>query len=435
MKSKYAIAAALLLSISAFAQKDEIKGLKKIIEKDTPPTKEDFQKFRELIAAGEPKMATATNEQKADFYYYKGAGAALELMTNPMAMADPMKAFAMLDTAVDDMNKVIEFEKTGKKEHTIEIKEEFLPRLKGLVGTVAAQLAGQKMYKEAASLYAIAYKADANDKSQLYNAAAMAVNGQDYDNALKYYLELDKSGFTGEGTVFVAKNKKSGQIEGFPNKSSRDIAVQTGEYVEPKEEKLPSLKGEITKNIALIYVQKGENDKAKQAMAAARKNNPDDVSLIVSEANIYYQAKDMEGYKRLIAEAAAKNPTNAELFYNLGVVASTSDIAEAERQYKKALEIDPNFEPALVAMGSLVLTDEKKIVDEMNGLGNTAKDNQRYDVLKKQKDGLYLKSLPFLEKAHKLKPDNQYTISLLAGIYQALERNDDYKAMKAKMKA
>ncbi|MGQ3086239.1 hypothetical protein, partial [Flavobacterium sp.] len=74
MKIKYAIAASLLLSLSAFAQKDELKGLKKIVDKDTPPTKEDMTKFKELIAAAEPKMSAATPEQQSDFYYYRASG-------------------------------------------------------------------------------------------------------------------------------------------------------------------------------------------------------------------------------------------------------------------------------------------------------------------------------------------------------------------------
>jgi len=435
MKIKYAVAASLLLSVSAFAQKDELKGLKKIVDKDAPPTKEDMTKFKELLAAAEPKMSAATPEQQSDFYYYKASGGVMELMTNPMIMADIKKASAVLSSSIDDFNKVLEVEKNAKKIHTKEIQEEIFPEVKTMVGNIASQLAEGKMYKEAAALYGLVYKLDPKDHAQLYNAAAMAVNGQDYDNALNYYLALDKSGFTGEGTAYVAKNKKSGQVEGFPNKDTRDIAVKTGEYVEPKDEKLPSLKGEITKNIALIYVQKGENDKAKAAMTAARKNNPEDVNLIVAEANIYYQAKDMEGYKRLINEAAAKNPNNPELFYNLGVVASETDKAEAKNHYSKALQIDPNYEPALVGMASLILADEEKIVNEMNSItGTSKKENDRYDALKKKKDGIYTESLAYLEKAHKIKPDNQYTISLLTSIYQALERDADYKAMKAKLK-
>jgi tetratricopeptide (TPR) repeat protein len=434
MNSKYAIAAALLISFSGFAQKDELKALKKISEKEAAPTKEDIQKFKELLIAAESKMSAATPEQQADFYYYKASGGLLDLMTNPMAMSNPQQAIKMLGDMVDNMNKVLEIEKTGKKNHTKEIQEEIFPEVKTMVANIASQFAGQKMYKEAGSLYGLVYKMDPKDHAQLYNAAAMAVNGQDFDNALNYYIELDKSGFTGEGTAYLAKNKATGQVENFPNKATRDISVKSGQHVEPKDEKLPSLKGEITKNIALLYIQKGENEKAKQAMAAARKNNPNDVGLIVSEANIYYQAKDMEGYKRLISEATSKDPKNPELFYNLGVVAAATDAAEAERLYTKTLEIDPNYEPALVALASLTLADEQKLVDEMNNLGTSAKDNQRYDVLKKKKDGLYLKAIPMLEKAHKLKPENMYTVSLLMGMYQALEKTAEYNAMKAKYK-
>ncbi len=428
MKIKYAVAASLLLSMSAFAQKEELKAIKKLDGKEKL-TADENKEYKRLLVEVEPKMGAATDEQKAEFHYYKGSFANVEMLENPAL------AVTNFPIAVENLKTVLELEKkTGKKKYTEEIETYHFPAIKQGALMFAQALSDKKQYKEAAKYYEAAYQVDTKDQSQLYNAAAMAVNGQDYDNALKYYTDLDKSGFTGEGTAFTAKNKATGQIEGFPNKATRDIAVKGGQYVEPKDEKLPSLKGEITKNIALIYVQKGENDKAKQAMSAARKNNPDDVNLIVAEANIYYQAKDMDGYKRLINEAAAKNPNNPELFYNLGVVAAETDKAEGERQYTKALTIDPNYEPALVAMATIILADEQKIVEEMNGLGTSKKDNERYDALKKKKDGLYSRSITYLEKAHKLKPDNQYTISLLAGIYQALERDADYKAMKAKMK-
>ena len=214
-----------------------------------------------------------------------------------------------------------------------------------------------------------------------------------------------------------------------------DIAVKQGLYTDGKEEKTPSLKGDIVKNIALIYAQKGEVEKAKQAMTNARKANPNDSSLIIAEAELYLKTKDMAKYKELITEAAAKNPNDAVLFYNLGVVSTEADPAGAETYYKKALAINPDYFDALIGVGALQLNGEKQIVDEMNKLGNTAKDNQRYEVLKKKKNALYTNALPYFEKAHKIKPDDQYGISVLAGLYQALERTTDYKAMKAKQKS
>ena len=263
----------------------------------------------------------------------------------------------------------------------------------------------------------------------------MAVNGQDYDKALEYYLELDKIGFTGAGTSYSAVNKESKQMETFPNKETRDQAVKLGQYINPKDEKSPSLKGDIVKNIALIYAHKGDIEKAKAAMSNARKANPNDVSLIVNEADLYLKTNDTETYKKLITEAIAKNPKDADMFYNLGVVTSAKNPDEAIKHYQKALEIEPNNVNANINIGVLLLGGEQKIVDEMNGLGTSAKDNKRYDELKLKRDGLYKKALPYFEKAYAAKPDEEYVLSLLASVYQALEMDAKYKEVKAKMKS
>jgi tetratricopeptide (TPR) repeat protein len=143
----------------------------------------------------------------------------------------------------------------------------------------------------------------------------------------------------------------------------------------------------------------------------------------------------MAKYKALITEAVSKNPNDADLFYNLGVVSAEADPAAAYEYYTKALAIKPNYVNANINLGLLMLKDEQKLVDQMNKLGTSAKDNQRYDELKKQKDGLYIKALPYFERAHKDEPDNQYVISTIAGMYQALDRQTEYKAMKAKLKS
>jgi len=428
MKVTYVLAASLLLSLSAFAQKDELKALKKLNDKGAA-TQTYTPEFKTLLDKAEPLVANATNEQKADFYFYKAQYAIGEAKKNPNA------ALTVLPVAIEDYNKVIELEKAGKQNHTKEIQEQIFPVVKDQLLNVAGTVVTAKNYKEAGQLYELAYKLDTKDASMLYNSAAMSVNGQEYDAALKSYLELDKLGFTGVTTIYSAKSKASGQVETFPNKATMDISVKNGLYSDPKVEQTPSLRGDIVKNIALIYSQKGEVEKAKQAMANARKANPDDGSLIIAEAELYLKTKDMAKYKELITEAAAKNPNDAVLFYNLGVVSTEADPAGAESYYKKALAINPDYIDALVGIGALQLNGEKQIVDEMNKLGTSAKDNARYEVLKKKKDGLYTTALPYFEKAHKLKADDQYIISVLAGLYQALERTTEYKAMKAKQKA
>ncbi len=423
---KYAIAAALLVALSASAQKDELKALKRLYEKETQPTEADITKTKELLDKVASMEASMTNEQKADYYYYAANYALYDAMVN--------KKMSGLENAIKYYEQVLELEKSGKKNHTKEIQEEIYPELKTQLMTFAQQLGQQKMFKEAGTLYAIAYRIDPKDPANLYNAAASAVNSQDYDNALKHYLELDRIGYTGVGTVYSAVNVKDNKVEYFPNKQTRDLAVQQKLYASPKDEILPSVKGEIVKNIALIYQFKGEDAKAKEAFVNARKANPGDVNLLTAEADLYLKANDMETYKKLISEATQKNPNNADLFYNLGVVTSKTNSAEAIKHYEKALAINPNHVNANINMGSLLLEGEKKLVTEMNSLGTSAKDNKRYDELKKQRDDMFKKAIPYFETALKKEPENEYAIGMLAGIYQALDRQAEAKALKARLK-
>lgn len=430
MKIQYAVAASLLLSMSAFAQKDELKGLKKLTELKTAPTDAQLQEFSTLISAFESKEGSATEEQKKDFYFYRGRYNLLFA-----AAKNPGSAASIIDKAVADLNKVVEIESSGKKKYTEQIQQQILPTAKLGIQQIAQNLADEKKYKEAAEAYALAYKVDTKDAFSLYNAAALATNAQDYDNALKYYLELEKSKFTGEATYYVATNKASGQEENFPNQATRDVAVKSGGYDKAREIKQPSLRPEIVKNIALIYNTQGKTDKAKEFFANARKENPENIDLLLQEADLYYKSGDVETYKKLVGEAIAKKPNDPSLFFNLGVVNTESQPAEAEKYYKKALELKPDYFDALLNLGQLQMNDDAKIVAEMNKLGTSAKDNARYDVLKKQRTAMFNKALPYLEKAHKINPEDQNVIAVLAGIYQALERNDDYKAMRAKRKA
>lgn len=425
MKIKYAIAASVLLSVSAFAQKDELKALKKLNEKQQP-TAVDAQESKKLLAEVEAKLSSATEEQKTEFYFYKGKNAAMEMRTNPE------KAPSAFMEMLANYEKVKEMEKAkGKNKFTKEIDVTYAMLKDQMILPMAQQAVQQKEYKMAGTYFYAAYMLDNNDQSSLYNAAAMAVNGQDYDAALMHYLELEKLGYTGEGTVYSAKNVKTGQLEGFPNEALMKNAVLTKQYINPKIEKMPSVRGEIVKNIALIYNQKGDTEKAKAAFANARKANPNDTNLIISEADMYYKAKNMEMYKKLIAEAIEKSPNDADLYYNLGVVTAETNKVEAQKYYEKALSIKPDYVNANINMGALMLDGEEKIVTEMN---NPKTSDKRYAELKTQRDNLYKKALSYFDKALKADPDNEYIMSTMASIYQGLEMDAEAKAMKAKMK-
>jgi tetratricopeptide (TPR) repeat protein len=186
--------------------------------------------------------------------------------------------------------------------------------------------------------------------------------------------------------------------------------------------------------VTLIYINQGEDEKAVALMARARAANPDDVNLMRSEADLAYKMGDLEKYRQVMEEVVTTDPNNPELFYNLGVSAmQVGENDRAKTYYARALELDPSYSFAQINMASLILQDERSIVEEMNNLGTSAADNRRYDELKEERKNMYREALPYLEGASQTVPDNIDVLRTLMNIYSQLSMTPEYKATKAKV--
>ncbi len=442
MKNKFAIfLTAMLVSTSAFAQKDELKTLKKIYDKQAPSEK-DVIAYKEAVSKAEGFLATANESDKVYINFFKAEIPVLEMnviMSKPENQSKPELATKLFSIEkVNELGKayanVIEFEKkSGKQIYTNDIKET-VGKISPTILNSAVSLGTQKKYAEGAQLLHSVYLMDKTNADNLYFAASYAVNAQDYDTALQYYDELKAMKYSGEGTNYIATNVLSGEETSFTSKAERDKMVTFKTHSNPKEEKIPSKRGEIYKNYALILVQKNRVDDAKAAFAEAKAENPTDVSLLVNESDLYLKLKDYETYKKLVADILVKNPNDADLIYNLGVVTLEADqLVEAEAYFKKALVLNPKYTNAYLNLAALKLKPDDKLVAEMNKLGTSDKDNKRYEVLKKEREATFRSALPFLEKGHELAPENEDVATNLLSVYNFLEMTDKYKALKATM--
>ena len=435
------IAGTLLVSVASFAQKDELKALKKIYDKDEP-TKDDVIKYKQLLTTLEPIVST--DGDKIAFKYYNAVYPMLE-MVNIDQKLSPIVTQAKMASIFSSKNlrnitktfsETLDFEtKTGKKVFTDEIKES-INEFKPMIFNMAIALGDKKKYNESSELLYAVYQLDKKDQDKLYYAANYAINGQDFTNALALLKELKTLNYTGEKTLYYAKNVASGNEDLYESKTERDNLVKLKTHILPRDAKEPSKKSEIIKNIALILVQEGKNDEAKDAIAEARKANPDDSSLLLTEADLYYKLNDIVTYKKLINEALEKNPNDANLVYNLGIVSnSANQLEDATKYYKRAIELDPNFINAYLNLADNLLKPDAEIVEQMNKLGTSAADIKKYDVLKAQRQKMFNDAMPILEKAHQLDDKNDVVKSNLMSVYKYLELNDTekYKALKAKM--
>ena len=272
-------------------------------------------------------------------------------------------------------------------------------------------------------------KKDVNQE-YLYYAASSAVNSQDYPIALEYYEELEDIKYEGIETKFYITEVSSGNEIEINSETEFKLLQKSKDYSNPREEETESKFPEIVKNIALIYKELGQNDKALAAIEAARSSNPDDVGLIITAANIYFELDNKEAFKVAMSEAIEKEPNNPVLYYNLGVVSGElgeKDVAIS--YYEKSIELDPSNENSYLNLVALILDGEQEIVNEMNSLGTSRADNLKYDELKELRENLYKECVPILKDLISIN-NNIEAIRTLMNIYGTIGDNSGYMEMK-----
>ncbi|WP_163514946.1 tetratricopeptide repeat protein [Gelidibacter japonicus] len=418
MKKQIIIALALLVGTFSFAQKSEIRDAEKAIKKN------NFAEAKSAINTAESLIGSADDKLKAQFYFVKGQA----------FYANGTGTDADMDIAIESLNMVEKVEgKNGKYSKNVdEIKQGMLNTFL----TKANAALEKKNYAASSAGFEKAYKMSKSDTLFLYYAAATAVNGEDYDTALKHYEELKNLGYVGVETEYLAVNKETNEEEAFPSKAMMDISVKAGTHIKPTIKKSESKQGEIVRNVALIYMNQGNNEKALEAMKDARVANPDDASLIISEANMQLKMGNRDEFKRLIQEALVKDPNNPELLFNLGIVAAEAGETDAAKgYYEKALKIKPDYTDVHNNMAVLILSQEQAIIEKMNALGSSAADNKKYDELKEERSQLYREAIPYLETTLKLRPTDLQTAKTLLNIFSALGDTAKQKEMKAKVEA
>ncbi len=426
MKNKHLVLVSVfLISVASFAQKDQIKAAEKSLKGG------NSQEAITILQSTESLIVNATDNEKAQFFFVKG-NALLDLANKKV------EEVQNLSLAAKAYKNILAIEITSGKDKYSTQAQTAIADIKSKLVNFAIDKQADKKFKEASDLLFQVYELDKNDLSKLYFAAIYAVNDKEYDTALKYYEELKKQNYSGEEIQYYAKNVITEKEDYFGSnaaaKSDRDSKVKLKLYTEPREEKIPSKRGEIYKKIAYILSEKGRVSEAKVAFEEAIKENPEDVTLILAQADLYYKEKDMVTYKKLLNVALEKNPNNVELIFNLGVVSyNNKDLVEAEKLYTKVIAIDPNYSMAYLSLANLKLDNRNLIVDQMNKLGSSTIDTKKYDFLKKQSEKILTTDvLPLLEKANQIDSTNVDTKTLLIRIYGALDMTDKAKALKEK---
>lgn len=365
---KIVLSATLLLSVATFAQKDELKTLKKIYAKETISEK-DLETYKSTSDALQNLATEEADKVYAKFYKTMYPTVVLASKGAKATMQDQMNLYKpeFIKEYGEVINETLEFEKKlGKKIYTDELIQEKTEFKQGL-SAIAMNLNNTSKFKEASALFYSLYIFDPKQEGKsLKNACILAVQAEDYKLAQKLYEEYTVSDYLNNGITFYAVNKANGNEEEFNTRADRTHYITLGSHEKPKDVKNSTKKPDALKMLALIYSQNSELEKAKTAYAEARKLAPNDEELKQGEFQIYYNS----GYAKL--------------------------------------------------------ADEQKIVDEIN---NSRSDKKKYDEFMQKRKDMFAKALPDFEKAYSINPTDTNTKNILKTAYEITGQPEKAKAI------
>ena len=418
MKKQVLVVSALFISMTLFAQKNELKEAEKAIKAN------NYTAAIASINQAEKMLSGADDKTVAKFYYLK----AQALYQNGSANAD-------IEKAGEAFNQLLNFE---KEKNVNKYSTEVAGLLNDLIKKVAD--AGSKDYnlavqskdtldylKAAKDFYQV-YALSPKDTAYLDNAALVYNFAKDYKTSIKLYQKLLDLHYTGPTKEFVATNKSTGEDQTFANQKEMDLQVKLGLAENPRVEKKDSRRELVFKYLAENYSDIKDYNKALEVLNNGLAEFPKSYSLLIDQANVYYNLGNNDKFKELLVKAIDMNPTEPTLYYNVGVMnMQQKNTDEAIKYFKKAVELDPNYADAYNNIGAAIIDKAAPIIDEMN---KSLTDFDKYDQLQKKQFDVYREAVPYYEKAYQLNPKNISTVQTLMGLYENLDMKDKLEAIK-----
>ena len=403
----------------SFSQKKELKTVEKLIKSN------NYTEAINILGSLNDLIDSADDKTKAKFYYLSG-------LAN---YQNGESSFENKLSSIENFNNAKEIEKEGSKIYSTKIDDILTNLFNSFVNDSRSALENKDYELSYKSLEA-AYNVSKRDTLYLYNAALVATEAKSYDVALSFYEKLIDLGYTGISINYYATEKESGKEQVFQDMKSRDFSVDVlTTHISPRDEMAESVEIDILRSIAAIYRTKEDFDNSLKFLEKAKSIDPIDINLILLESNIRWEMGEVDMYQSLITKALEIEPNNVDLIFNLGVVnADKGDHEKAVDYYNKAIAMDPLYTKAYLNAAALTLEKEGAIIEEMNSLGMSTADYNRYDELKIERENLYRSAIPYLEKVYELENDNLNAARTLKNIFSALgdvESENKYKTIVA----
>jgi len=286
-----------------------------------------------------------------------------------------------------------------------------------------------------------------NDGANKYNQGMTAAEENDSAAAKKYfkgsmnsfekaYEIYSESGINDTTTVYYIS--VAAELAGeYDNAKEQLLKLQQMNYDKPS----------VYTSLANIYYKHDHNvEKALETYAEGRKKFPNDLNLLLNQTNLFLSEEMTEKALDNLVLAAEIDTTNPTIFFAIGakyneVVDDTTRTKEmredafekAVRAYDKAIDLNPDYFDPNYNMGALYVNKASTLIAKANEL--PLDQQKEYDRLIKEANSYLEKSIPYLEKALVLQPEDRSTMVSLKEIYTRLKMMEKLKEIDAKLES
>ncbi len=308
-----------------------------------------------------------------------------------IAMSDDDFGVSKAEAVETALQSFLKAKELDEKERYLDQTKLGLAQSQNLALNLGIEAYNEKNYEDSRDLFLTAAnaasKAGVTDTLAIYNAGLSAEQAGDYDTALEQYSRAADTGYQG-ALMYVY--------------------------------------------MANIHQKQGNDDEYLKVIKEGRKAYPDNSDLIVYELNWYLQNEKFAEARENLQLAIKNEPDNEQLYFSLGVVYDNlGETDKAADAYKNAIEIKADYFDAIYNLGAMYFNQGV----EMNNAANDIEDNAKYKAARDEAKQVFLKSRPFLEKAHDLDPKDTGAIASLSQLYAMIGENEKYEEMKKKLEA
>jgi tetratricopeptide (TPR) repeat protein len=263
------------------------------------------------------------------------------------------------------------------------------------------------------------------------NGGAYFFEQRDYKKSFDFfdqYVEIADSKLMKEGAKAGEETVDSTYI--FANYYAAIAALQLNDHAIAIETvkragKIDYKRNDMLQYLAEEYRLSEDSLNYQKTLEEGLSIYPKETYFILNLASIYINAGQNDKAIEYINTAIINDPTNVQLYDVAGHVyeSGLKDYAKAEEYFLKAIEIDGENADTQSNIGRIYFNRGVTQLDEANNIADVKKYNEEKE---KAKD-LFRKALPYFEKAYQLNPDASDNKIALRSIYYHLDMGDKFE--------